>query len=153
LTGTLWRVYSFPLAAELHRHEDAAMEVLMFHSSADAIWSSRVAAYPDRFDTVDFSDDEVTLPAHVDIELSGGVLVGGFECEVDMRHEAGDWMLSGVSYCSDFGGPSDDFDAETLKASKPDGTLRDLIRREVLQLLSGQYNSLADAATIKARAA
>lgn len=125
----------------------------MFHSSADAIWSSRVAAYPDRLDNLDLTGDEVSLPAHVDIELPDGVLIGGFECEVDMRHDGDDWMLTGVSYCSDFGGPSDDFDTETLRASKPDGSLRDLIRREVLQLLNGQYNSLADAATIKARAA
>lgn len=129
------------------------MEVLMFHSSADAIWSSRVAAYPDRFDNLDLTGDEVSLPAHVDIELSGGVLLGGFECEVDLRHDGDDWMLTGVSYCSDFGGPSDDFDAEALRTSAPDGSLRDLVRREVLQLLNGQYNSLADAATIKARAA
>ena len=105
------------------------------------------------FDNVDLMGDEVTLPAHVDIELSGGVLLGGFECEVDLRHDGDDWMLSGVSYCSDFGGPSDDFDAEALRTSAPDGSLRDLVRREVLQLLNGQYSSLADAASIKARAA
>lgn len=118
----------------------------------DRIWGSRVAAYPEHFGNADLVGDEVTVPSHVDIELSGGVVVGGFDCDVDLRHDGDDWALVSVSYRSEFGGPSDDFDAEHLRGRAPDGTLGDLLRREILRLIDNQYNSLADAATLKARA-
>lgn len=126
----------------------------MFQQSADAVWSNRVAAYPDRFSNADLAGDEVTVETHVDIELSGGVFLGGFECKVDMSHDGDDWTMTGVEYCSDLAGMNgaDDFDIETLRNRAPDGSLRDLIRREVLQLLDRQYQVLADKATIEARA-
>lgn len=125
----------------------------MFHTTADQIWNQRLAAYPDRFSNADLAGEEVTLDTHIDIELSGGMLVGGYDCKVDMSNDGDDWAMTGVEYCSDLAGMNgaDDFDVPTLRATPPDGTLRDLIRREVLQLLDAQYNSLADAATIKAR--
>lgn len=123
----------------------------MFHSSADAIWSSRLSAYPDRFDNVDLTGDEVSVSTHVDIELSGGVIVGGFNCKVDMRHDGDDWCITDITYESDFGGPSRDFDVEFLRARTPDGTLRDLFDREILAQVDKDYNRLADEATIKAR--
>lgn len=128
----------------------------MFNSAAavvDRIWGDRLAAYPDRFDNVDLTGDQVTVPAHIDVELSGGVMVGGFDCEVCLTHDGSDWEITGVEYRSEFGGPSDSFDVAYLRKNPSDGSFRDLLRREILQLIDHQYNALADDATVKAREA
>lgn len=125
----------------------------MFQPNAATMINARLAAVAASFTNADLAGEQITLPGHVDIELTGGLFLGGFECKVDMSHDGDDWEVTGIEYCSDLAGMNgaDDFDVPTLRATPPDGTLRDLIRREVLQLLDAQYNSLADAATIKAR--
>lgn len=128
----------------------------MFNTASDMVdrlWGNRLAAYADRFDNADLSGEEVTLPAHVDLELPGGVIVGGYDCDVDMEHDGDDWAFTGITYRSDLGGASDDFDTEHLRQRAPDGSLCDLMRREILHLVDVQYNRLADEATLKARAA
>ena len=125
----------------------------MFQQSADTIWSNKIAAYPDRFSNADLAGEQSTVETHIDIELSGGMLVGGYNAKVDLSHDGDDWEITGVEYSSDFGGPSDDFDAPKLREMKPDGSFKDMFRREVLQLIERQYQELADKATVAARAA
>lgn len=124
----------------------------MFQQSADAAWSSRLAAYPSRFGNVDLAGEEATIETHVDLELSGGLLIGGYECKVDLSHDGDDWAITGVEYRSEFGGPSDDFDVPALRQRSPDGSLADCLRREVLSHIDREYNALADKATSEARA-
>ncbi|SCM79445.1 hypothetical protein KL86PLE_90406 [uncultured Pleomorphomonas sp.] len=119
----------------------------------DAIWANRLAAYPDRFDEPDLAGEAVDVPAHVELIGRAGVLIGGIDCVVTMEHDGDDWEIAAVAYRSEFGGPGHDFDAPRLRSRPPDGTLADLAEREILRLVDGQYNALADAATAEARAA
>ena len=118
----------------------------------DAIWANRLAAYPDRFDAPDLAGEAVDVPAHVELIGRAGVLIGGIDCVVTMEHDGDDWEIAAVAYRSEFGGAGHDFDAALLRTRAPDGTLADLVEREILRLVDGQYNALADAATAEARA-
>jgi hypothetical protein len=121
--------------------------------TTDAIWANRLAAYPDRFDDTDLTGEAVDVPAHVELIGRAGVLLGGIDCVVTLEHDGDDWEIAAVVYHSEFGGPSHDFDVPRLRSRAPDGTLADLAEREILRLVDGQYNALADAATREARAA
>lgn len=125
------------------------METILL--TTDAIWTSRLAAYPDRFAGPDLSGEAVDVPAHVELTGRAGVLIGGIDCVVTLEHDGDDWEIAAVAYRSEFGGPGHDFDAERLRSRTPDGTLADLVEREILRLVDGQYNALADAATAEAR--
>ena len=74
------------------------------------------------------------------------------DCVVTLEHDGDDWSIAAVAYRSEFGGPSHDFDVARLASRPPDGTLADLVEREILRLIEAQYNTLADAATREARA-
>lgn len=116
----------------------------------DAIWANRLAAYPHRFDGPDLQGASVEVPAHVELIGRAGVLLGGIDCVVTLDHDGDDWEISAVAYRSEFGGPGHDFDAARLRSRQPDGTLADLAEREILRLVDGQYNALADAASRRA---
>lgn len=118
---------------------------------ADAIWANRLATYPDRFKGPDLQGEAVDVPTHVELVGRAGVLLGGIDCVVGMAHDGDDWEIAAITYRSEFGGPSHDFDAALLRSRSPDGTLADLAEREILRLIEGQYNALADAATREAR--
>lgn len=120
--------------------------------TTDAIWSSRLAAYPDRLEGPDLQGEAVEVPTHVELIGRAGVLLGGIDCVVTLEHDADDWEITAVAYRSEFGGPGHDFDVTRLRNREPDGTLADLAEREILRLVDGQYNALADAATAEARA-
>ncbi len=117
----------------------------------DAIWTHRLAAYPDRFRGPNLEGETVDVTTHVELMGRAGVLLGGIDCVVGMEHDGDDWEITAVSYRSEFGGPSHDFDVALLRSRAPDGTLADLAEREILRLIDGQYNTLADAATRQAR--
>lgn len=118
----------------------------------DAVWANRLAAYPDRFAGPDLQGESVDVPAHVELIGRAGVLIGGIDCVVTLEYDGDDWEISAVAYRSEFGGPGHDFDVARLRNREPDGTLADLAEREILRLVDGQYNALADAATREARA-
>lgn len=119
--------------------------------NTDAIWANRLAAYPDRLEGPDLSGKTADVPTHVELIGRAGVLLGGLDCVVTMEHDGDDWEIVAVAYRSEFGGPGHDFDVSRLRSREPDGTLADLAEREILRLVNGQYNSLADAATRDAR--
>jgi len=125
----------------------------MFHASADAIWSNRLSAYPDRYDNADLAGEVAEIPTHVELFGRVGVFLAGMDCVVTMEHDGDDWDIAEISYRSEFGGPTHAFDVARLRTSDPDGTLADIVEREILRLIDVQYNPLADAATVKARAA
>lgn len=118
---------------------------------ADAIWTQRLTTYPDRFKGPDLEGETAEVPAHVELIGQAGVLLGGIDCVVSMQHDGDDWEIAAVTYRSEFGGPSHDFDVALLKSRAADGTLADLAEREILRLIDGQYNALADAATRETR--
>ena len=120
--------------------------------TTDAIWSSRLAAYPDRLDGPDLAGRTADVPTHVELFGRAGVLIGGIDCTVTLEHDGDDWEIAAVAYRSEFGGAGHDFDAACLRARAPDGTLADLVEREILRLVDAEYNALADAATAEARA-
>lgn len=129
----------------------------MFQQSADAIWSNKIAAYPNKGSSLKLAGSVETVETHVELSVPSNeegkhVIISGFNCEVDMEHDGYDWMIVGVEYRSEFGGPSDDFDAPKLREMKPDGTFKDCIRREVLALLTCDRANLAKEATEQARA-
>ena len=126
------------------------MEIALL--TTDAIWSSRLAAYPDRLDGPDLAGRTADVPTHVELIGRAGVLIGGVDCVVTLEHDGDDWEIAAVAYRSEFGGAGHDFDAALLRTRAPDGTLADLVEREILRLVDGQYNALADAATAEARA-
>lgn len=120
----------------------------------ESAWLGKLDAYAGAFSSnADLSGEEVQLSAHVDIELLSGVLIGGFDCKVDLTHDSDDWDITGIEYRSEFGGPSASFDVGYLRKREPNGTLKDLIEREILHLVDVQYNALADEATVTAREA
>lgn len=120
--------------------------------TTDAIWSSRLAAYPDRFEGPDLAGRTADVPAHVELFGRAGVLLGGIDCVVTLEHDGDDWEIAAIAYRSEFGGAGHDFDVARLRNRDPDGTLADLAEREILRLVEREYNSLADAATAEARA-
>ena len=117
----------------------------------DAIWTNRLAAYPNRFQGPDLQGKAVDVPTHVELIGRAGVLIGGIDCLVTLEHDGDDWEIAAVAYRSEFGGPGHDFDAPRLRSREPEGTLADLAEREILRLVDGQYNALADTATAEAR--
>lgn len=119
----------------------------------DAIRANRLAAYPNRLDGPNLAGRTADVPAHVELIGRAGVLLGGIDCVVTLEHDGDDWEIAAVAYRSEFGGPGHDFDAARLRSRAPDGTLADLAEREILRLVDGQYNALADAATAEARMA
>lgn len=125
------------------------MEICLFNT--DTIWANRLATYPDRFNGPDLRGEAVDVPTHVELVGRAGVLLGGIDCVVSMAHDDDDWEIIAVTYRSEFGGPSHDFDVAVLRSRAPDGTLADLAERAILRLIDGQYNALADAATREAR--
>lgn len=125
------------------------MEVVLLNT--DAIWANRLAAYPDRFEGPDLNGETVEVPTHVELIGRASVLLGGIDCVVTLEHDGDDWEIAAVAYRSEFGGPGHDFDVERLRTRDPDGTLADMVEREILRLVDGQYNTLADAATHEAR--
>ena len=118
---------------------------------ADAIWTHRLAAYHDRLRGQDLEGAKVDVTTQVELAGRSGVLLGGIDCVVGMAHDGDDWEITAITYRSEFGGPSHDFDVAVLRSRAPDGTLADLAEREILRLIDGQYNALADAATREAR--
>jgi hypothetical protein len=119
--------------------------------ATDAIWANRLAAYPDRFEGPALEGKTADVPTHVELIGRAGVLLGGIDCVVTLEHDGDDWEIAAVAYRSEFGGPGHDFDVSRLRAREPDGTLADTAEREILRLVDGQYNTLADAATAEAR--
>lgn len=119
--------------------------------NTDAIWADRLAAYPDCFEGADLLGEAVDVPTHVELIGRAGVLLGGIDCVVTLEHDGDDWEIAAVAYRSEFGGAGHDFDVRGLRSRAPDGTLADLAEREILRLVDGQYNALADAATAEAR--
>lgn len=119
--------------------------------NTDAIWTQRLATYPDRFGGPDLQGEAVEVPTHVELIGRAGVLIGGIDCVITLEHDGDDWEIAAITYRSEFGGPSHDFDAVRLRSRTSDGTLADLVEREILRLIDGQYNALADAATRDAR--
>lgn len=119
----------------------------------DTIWAGRLAAYPHRLDGPDLDGASVDVDAHVELTGRAGVLLGGIDCVVTLEHDGDDWEIAAIAYRSEFGGPGHDFDVARLRNREPDGTLADLAEREILRLVDGQYNTLADAATAEARMA
>lgn len=118
---------------------------------ADAIWTRRLTVYPDRFRGSDQQGETADVTTHLELIGRAGVLIGGMDCVVSMEHEGDDWEIAAVTYRSEFGGPSHDFDVAHLRSRAPDGTLADVVEREILRLIDGQYNALADVATREAR--
>ncbi|WP_370677070.1 hypothetical protein [Pleomorphomonas sp. PLEO] len=116
----------------------------------DAIWSNRLAAYPDRLEGPNLQSESVDVTTHVELIGRAGVLLGGIDCVVTLEHDGDDWEIAAVAYRSEFGGPGHDFDVPRLRSRAPDGTLADLAEREILRLVDGQYNTLADAASAEA---
>ncbi len=127
------------------------MEIPLLNT--DAIWANRLAAYPDRLGAPDLAGRTAEVPAHVELIGRAGVLLGGIDCTVTLEHDGDDWEIAAVAYRSEFGGPGHDFDVARLRNREPDGTLADLAEREILRLIDGEYNALADAATAEARMA
>ena len=125
------------------------MEIALL--TTDAIWSSRLAAYPDRLDGPDLAGRTADVPALVELIGRAGVLIGGIDCTVTLEHDGDDWEIAAVAYRSEFGGPGHDFDVARLRSRDPDGTLADLVEREILRLVEREYNALADTATTEAR--
>lgn len=125
------------------------MEIALL--ATDAIWANRLATYPDRFAGPDLAGRTADVPAHVELIGRAGVLLGGIDCVVTLEHDGDDWEIAAVAYRSEFGGPGHDFDVARLRNREPDGTLADVAEREILRLVDGQYNALADAATAEAR--
>lgn len=119
--------------------------------ATDAIWANRLAAYPDRFAGPDLAGRTADVPAHVELIGRAGVLIGGIDCTVTLEHDGDDWEIAAVAYRSEFGGPGHDFDVARLRSRDPDGTLADLVEREILRLVEREYNALADTATTEAR--
>lgn len=119
--------------------------------TTDAIWANRLSAYPDRLAGPDLEGETVDVPTHVELIGRAGVLIGGIDCVVTLEHDGDDWGIAAIAYRSEFGGPGHDFDVSRLKSRTPDGSLADVIEREILRLVDGQYNALADAATREAR--
>lgn len=117
----------------------------------DAIWADRLATYPDRFKGPDLQGEAIDVPAHVELIGRAGVLIGGIDCVITLEHDGDDWEIAAIAYRSEFGGPGHDFDVSRLRSREPDGTLADLAEREILRLVTSQYNALADAATREAR--